>query len=76
MKSKIIEILGKNHTTPIEFNSIEKYSNVYGLYTYKNGVYVFRDGEDLDFEELTSKEQEKILNIVESKCWKLNKSLQ
>lgn len=75
-KSRILEILGKNHTTPIQFNSVKSYSDFYGLYTYKNGVYVFKDGMDLDFDDLTPKEQKRILDMVESKDWKLNKSLQ
>ena len=33
MKEQIIEILGKNHKNPIEFNNIKNYDEVYGLYT-------------------------------------------
>ncbi len=77
MKKQIIEILGKNHKIPIEFNSVKNYTeDVYGLYTYKGGIYVFKDGMDLDFDELTLKEQKKIFDIILSKEWKLNKHLQ
>jgi len=76
MKEKIIEILGKNHTTPIQFNAVKNYTEVYGLYTYRNGVYVFKEGMDIDFADLTPKEQTKVFEMVESKKWVLNKSLQ
>jgi len=77
MKDQIIELLGKNHKIPIEFNYVKNYSeDVYGLYTYKGGVYVFKDGMDLDFDDLTPKEQKKVFDTVLSKEWKLNKSLQ
>ena len=76
MKDKIIEILGGNHKTPIEFTSVNNYNEPYGLYTYKEGVYVFKKGMDLDFDQLTPKEQKKILDIVLSKNWKPNESLQ
>ncbi len=73
IKEEIIKILGKDHLTPIEFTAVFGF---YGLYTYQGGVYVFKDGEDIDFEDLMGKEQEKILDTVLSKNWKLNKSLQ
>lgn len=75
MKGKIIEILGGNHKTPIEFTSVNNYNEAYGLYTYKEGVYVFKEGMDLDFDQLTPKEQKKILDIVLSNNWKPNESL-
>lgn len=73
MKHQIIDLLGKNHTTPIQFDSINGF---YGLYTFKGGVYVFKEGDDFDYEDLSEKEQKKILKVVLSKDWKLNKSLQ
>jgi hypothetical protein len=76
MKTKILETLGDNHKTPIHFNSVTSYTEVYGLYTYKGGVYVFKEGRDLDFEDLTQQEQKKVFELVESKNWKLNKHLQ
>lgn len=73
MRDQIIEILGRSHTTPIQFNPV---NGIYGLYTYKGGVFVFRDGMDLDFDDLNNSEQKSILSVVSSKNWKLNKSLQ
>jgi len=76
MKEQIIGILGKNHKTPIEFNLVRNYDEVYGLYTYKGGVYVFKESMDIDFDELESKEQKEVLGLVLSKKWKLNNALQ
>jgi len=45
-------------------------------FIYKGGVYVFREGRDIDFDDLTEKEQKKVCNMVISKDWKVNKSLQ
>jgi hypothetical protein len=73
MKDKIIEILGQNHTTPIQFDEINGF---YGLYTYRNGVYVFKEGEDIDYDDIDNSDKNKILKAVLSKKWKLNKSLQ
>lgn len=75
MKEKIIELLGKNHKDPIDFQT--SYDQVYGLYTFKGDVYVLKQGMDLDFEEdLTEKEQKKVLELVLSKKWIVNPSLQ
>ena len=81
IKEEILTILGKNHKTPIAFSGIAdngniKYEDVYGLYTYKNGVYCFKGGWDVDFDELTDKEKLKVLNMVKDKKYKLNPSLQ
>jgi len=73
MKEKIIEFLGKNHTTPIGFDFVNGF---YGLYTYRSGVYVFKDGMDIDFESIDKKDQKGILEVVLSKKWELNKALQ
>jgi hypothetical protein len=76
MKEEILNILGKNHTNTIEFISVNNYSEVYGLYTYKGDVYTLKEGQDIPFDELTEKEQTKITSMVLSKQWKINKSLQ
>ncbi len=76
MKLRIIEILGQNHMTPIQFNAVKDHSKVYGLYTYYGEVCVLKGGKDLDFDDLTEKEQKDVLKMVESKDWKLNESLQ
>lgn len=75
MKEQIIEVLGQNHKS-IQFNAVNSHSEVYGLYTYKGGVYVFKEGQDIDFDDLDTKEQKKVLALVLSKDWKVNKSLQ
>ena len=73
MKEQIIDLLGKDHTTPIEFDLTNGF---YGLYTYRGGVYVFKDGEDINYEDIHDKDKTKLLTVVLSKKWKLNKSLQ
>ena len=75
MKEEIIELLGKNSTT-IEFTSVKNYNEVYGLYTYKNDVYVLKGGMDLEFDELSSNEQTNVLKMVKLNQWKYNKTLQ
>lgn len=76
MKEQIIELLGKNHTNTIQFLSVKNYYEVYGLYTYRNDVFVLKEGMDLSFDELTEKEQKKVFNMVVTKDWKINKTLQ
>lgn len=73
MKEQIIEILGQNHIKPIQFDEVNGF---YGLYTYKSGVYVFKDGEDIDYDDIDDVDKKIILKVVLSKKWKLNKSLQ
>lgn len=75
MKEQIIEVLGQNHKS-IQFNVVKSNSEVYGLYTYRGGVYVFKEGQNIDFDDLDTKEQKKVLALVLSKDWKVNKSLQ
>lgn len=76
MKEQIIEILGKNHKIPIAFKDVHDYNEVYGLYTYRNEVYIFKGGFDGCFEDLPEKEQKKVVDMVISKRWEKNRSLQ
>lgn len=76
MKKEILDTLGKNHKTPIEFYAVENYCDVYGLYTFNNDVYVFKNGEDIPFDNLTPKEQKTTIELFQTKNWKVNKSLQ
>ena len=76
MKEQIIEVLGGNHTKPIEFTSVQNYGEVYGLYTYRRGIFVFKDGTDLEFDDLTTLEQTTVLKMVIGKKWKVNAALQ
>ncbi len=76
MKEDIILILGKNHKHPIQFVEVHKHSELYGLYTYKGGVHVIREGMDINFDTLSPNEQEKVVKLVESKKWRVNKALQ
>jgi len=75
VKQQIIDILGQNHKS-IQFNVVKSNSEVYGLYTYKGSVYVFKEGQDIDFDDIDTKEQKKVLGLVLSKDWKINKQLQ
>ena len=61
---------------PIQFDAVQSHSEIYGLYTYENGVFVFRDSMDIDFDELTEKEKEHVISLVESKKWTINPALQ
>lgn len=76
MKKKILAILGNNHLDPISFNSANIENEVYGLYTFENNVFVLKEGMDLEFDELSKKEKEKVLTMVESNNWKVDKTLQ
>lgn len=76
ISANIIEILGDNHTDPIQFNNVNYNTEVYGLYTYCNSVYVFKKSVDMSFEDLTLKEQKKIKEMFNSNDWKINKALQ
>ena len=76
IEEKIISILGKNHTTTLQFTPVSDHRDVYGLYTYRGCVYVLKNSMDIDFESLTEKDQIKIFSMVEKKQWVLNKSLQ
>jgi hypothetical protein len=75
MKRQILNILGDNHKDTIEL-LLATGNEPYGLYTYKGGVYVLQDGDDLDFDDLTSSEQKKVTDQVVTKNFKLNKTLQ
>ncbi len=75
MKDQITRVLGTSRKIPIEFDNLPN-SNVNGLYTYLGDVFVLKDGDDIDFNDLPGNEQEVILNAVLSGKWKSNKSLQ
>jgi len=76
MKDAIISILGKNHKHPIQFDEVLSHSEIYGLYTYKGSVRVIREGMDINFDVLLPEEQNKVVKLVESKKWSVNKALQ
>jgi len=69
MKKEIIEILGKNHTTPVVFKSLGK-----GIYTWKNGVYVLKGGMDMEFDEFTESEQSDMLTELKAGNYVLDAS--
>ena len=48
----------------------------YMVFIHRSGVYVFKSGMDIDFDDLPEKEQQLVLNLVLSKDWKVNKYLQ
>jgi hypothetical protein len=76
MKEIIISILGKNHKHAIQFNEVYAYDEFYGLYTYKGNVRVIKSGMDFNFDDLEQGDKNKIVKMVESKKWKINKALQ
>jgi hypothetical protein len=73
MKEQIIAVLGKNHKGPIAFDPINGF---YGLYTYRGSVYVFKNGEESDYDDLDESDKKELLKAVLSKKWKVLKSLQ
>ena len=75
-EEKVIEVLGDNHTHPIQFDDVTNYDEPYGLYTYRGEVCVFRGGVDLDYSELTDKEKKVLNQRFDSGKWKINKALQ
>lgn len=75
MKDEIIKILGDNHTDPINFGRILDLSNVYGLYTYNNNVFVFKDGMDCGFDSFNKAERIEIRDAVISRKWFVDPSL-
>ncbi len=72
----IILKLGKSHTNPIQFTDVNSFDDVYGLYTYKGDVCVFKGGQDILFTDLETSEQKKVYKIFTSNRWEINKNLQ
>ena len=75
MKEEIITILGRNKTTPAVFNNWQKLKTS-AIYTYRGNVYCLKDGMDFPLDELSEKEQLKILNELKAKAFKFDKSFQ
>ena len=75
-EEKVLKVLGDNHTDPIQFDDAKLHTDVYGLYTYRGGVYVFKEGWDIDYKDLSSVEKKTINQRFDSRKWKVNKSLQ
>lgn len=77
IEQSIISILGKNHKDPIQFTHQSVVNGIYGIYTHKGSVYVFRQGQDIPFydKRISDKERKEILNSVESKKWIVSKTL-
>lgn len=70
MKNDIISILGRNHKTPIVFNSKQETD---AIYTYKGEIYCLKMGRDYEFDELTQKGKDDILKALKEKDFILNK---
>lgn len=75
-EKRVIEVLGKNHTSPIQFDGDIGYNEPYGLYTYRGGVHIIKTGEEWSFDHLSSDEQKNLVKRFDSKKWKINKRLQ
>ena len=72
-KKEILEILGRNHTTPCVFDD---WSIVQALYTYRGDVYCLNNGEDFCFDDLKNKQKIKISEMIKTKKFVKNKSFQ
>ena len=75
-EEKVIEVLGKNHTNPIQFEDAKSYDDPYGLYTYRGGIYVLKGGMDLDYKDLSDQDKKNLNQWFDSENWEVNKSLQ
>lgn len=73
MKEKIIKILKEGSlgkaTAVIESLDL-------GIYIWRKDLFVLKDGEDLEFNEIQAEEQEGILKQVEAGNWYPSKSFQ
>lgn len=76
MEEKIIKILGGDHPDPIRFDTVCGLSNVYGLYTYNNGIYAFVDGMDCDFNSFSKAEKSEICDAVLLRKWVVDPTMQ
>jgi hypothetical protein len=75
MKKIIINKFGDNHIEAIELlDAVE--NEPYGLYTYEGEVYILKDGEDFNFDELTLNEKTNIINQISSNRYIINLILQ
>jgi len=74
IKEQILKILGENHTTPCVFNN--EYQEVRAIYTYKNNVYCLNQGRDFEFDEVSLKGQQKILQAIEKTEFRKDKTFQ
>lgn len=72
----IVLKLGENHINPIQFIDVNNFDDVYGLYTYKGDVCVFKGGQDILFTDLGMSEQKRVYKIFLSDRWEINKHLQ
>ena len=75
-KEDILEKLAINHTSPIAFLDVHSHDKVYGLYTFKNDVYCFKEGMDVPFDELTKEEQKEVLELFSKGNYEIDESLQ
>jgi len=73
IKEQILQILGGNKTTPAVFTDD---LSVGAIYTYRNNVYCLHYGEDFEFDEVSLKDQQKILDAIVNKKFIFNKSYQ
>lgn len=75
MEEKILGLLSKVLGKSIRFDEVSK-TGIYGLYTYKNRVYILRDGLDIPFKDLEEFEQLELVEIISSKKWVIDNTLQ
>ena len=74
-EEKVIEVLGDNHTNPIQFEDAKGYDDPYGLYTYRGDICVIKGGMDIDYVDLSNKDKKNLNTWFDSGRWKVNKSL-
>lgn len=78
IENQIIAIMKENGIgkNTIRFTEVQKHDDIYGMSIWRNKVCVFRGGFDIDFDQLSPKEQQLTLDRVKSMKWKIDNSLQ
>jgi hypothetical protein len=78
LENEIVTIMKENGIgkNTIRFTEVEKHDDIYGMSIWRNKVCVFRGGFDIDFDQLSPKEQQLTLDRVKSMKWKIDNALQ
>lgn len=76
-KSNFIELIGNNKTDPKVVRIKEGEKEIYyGVYTYKNGVYILHDGCDSPLESFSKDIIEKLYNKIKDGEFEIDPSYQ
>lgn len=76
MEEEIIQLLGKKQGRTVELIDVEKYEEVHGIYHWRGTVCCLKNGRDIDFKDLSEKEQTEVYNQIKLKRFKINNTIQ